>query len=158
MNRLGQTIAILFLLTQMGGQLLAEEEIVTGKFVVSLTIDGNQKPWIVNALEQNIYNDLSGYARIVPFQKVPDEDKLCIDRDTDCILEIYKNLEVDALMIGTVDNSEIEYEIYDIQNKYLVQTGSIEVGSGSSLLKLRMGAFRAFKSFIETGGILENRK
>ena len=158
MNRIGQRIAIFFLLTQMGGQLLAEEEIATGKFVVSLTSDGNQKPWIVNALEQNIYNDLSGYARIVPFKKEAYEDQLCIDRNTDCILEIYKKLEVDALMLGTVDNSDIEYEIYDIQNKYLVQTGSIEIGTGSSLLKLRMGAFRAFKPFIEKGGILENRK
>jgi|GEM_PF-2025720 len=158
MNRLVQRITIFFLLIQMGGQLFAEEKLVTGKFVVSFSADGNQRSWIVNALEQNVYNDLSGYARIVPFKKVIDEERLCINRDIDCILEIYKKLDVDALMLGTVDNSDIEYEIYDIQNKYLVRTGSIEIGSGSSLLKLRMGAFRAFKLFIEKGGILENRK
>ena len=103
----------------MGGQLFAEEKIVTGQFVVSFSAEDDQKAWIVNALEQNIYNDLSGYARVVPFQKVIDEDRICKNRDTDCILEIYKKLNVDALMLGTVDESDIEYEIYDIQNKYL---------------------------------------
>jgi len=142
----------------MGGGLLAEENIVTGKFVVSFSAEGNQKTWIVNALEENIYNDLSGYARVVPFKKLIDEDQQCKNRDIDCILEIYKKLDVDALMIGTVDDSDIDYEIYDIQNKFLVNTGSIDIGNGSSLLELRMGAFRAFKSFIEKGGILENRK
>jgi hypothetical protein len=142
----------------VGGQLLAEEKIVTGQFVVSFTAEDDQKAWIVNALEQNIYNDLSGYARVVPFQKVIDEDRICKNRGVDCILEIYKELNVDALMLGTVDDSDIEYEIYDVQNKYLVKTGSIEIGSGSSLLILRMGAFKAFKSFIEKGGILDKRK
>jgi len=142
----------------MGGRLYADENAVTGKFVVSFAAKGKQKAWIVNALEQNIYNDLSGYARIVPYKKAPDEDQLCIDRDVDCILDIYSQLGVDALMLGTVDRSDIDYEIYDIQNRFLVNTGSIEIGSGSSLLKLRMGAFKAFKSFIEKGGILEDRK
>ena len=148
-NRFCHLVVIAALLLSTGGRLLAEEKVVTGTFVVSFTAEGKQKAWIVNALEQNIYNDLSGYARIVPFSKVIDEDQICADRDIDCILEIYKALDVDALMLGTVDDSDIDYEIYDIQNKFLVNTGSIEIGSGSSLLKLRMGAFKAFKSFIE---------
>jgi hypothetical protein len=61
-------------------------------------------------------------------------------------------------MLGVVDHSEIDYEIYDIQNKFLVKTGSIDIGSASSLLELRMGAFNAFKPFLEKGGILEKRK
>jgi hypothetical protein len=141
----------------MGGMLYAEEKVVTGRFVVSLSAEGNQKAWIVNALEENVYNDLSGYGRVIPFRKVIEEDQ-CENRDIDCILEVYKKLNVDALMLGTVDDSEIEYEIYDIQNKFLINTGDIEIGTGSSLLKLRMGAFNAFKSFIEKGGILEKRK
>ena len=39
--------------------------------------EDNQKAWVVKALEQNVYNDLSGYARVVPFKKVPDEDQVC---------------------------------------------------------------------------------
>ena len=142
----------------MGGGLFAEENIVTGKFVVSFSAESNQKAWVVNALEQNIYNDLSSYGRIIPFNKVKDEDQLCKNREIDCILKIYKKLNVDALMLGKVDNSDIDYEIYDIQNEFLVKTGSIDIGRGSSLLKLRMEAFAAFKPFIEKGGILEKRK
>ena len=142
----------------MGGGLFAEENIVTGKFVVSFSAEYNQKAWIVKALEQNIYNDLSGYGRIIPFNKVKDEDQHCKNREIDCILEIYKKLNVDALMLGKVDDSDIDYEIYDIQNESLIKTGSIDIGSGSSLLKLRMEAFAAFKSFIEKGGILDKRK
>jgi hypothetical protein len=151
-------LVIFFLLIAIGGGAFAEEKIVTGKFVVSFTAKANQKAWIVSALEQNIYNDLSGYGRIVPVNKVTDEDKTCKHRSTQCILEIYKNLNVDALMLGTVDNSDIDYQIYDVQNKYLISTGSIGIGSGSNLLKLRMGAFSAFKPFIEKGGILDKRK
>lgn len=149
---------IFLLIVSMGGAAAAEEKIVTGKFVVSLTAKDNQKAWIVNALEQNIYNDLSGYERIVAVNKVADEDKLCKQRKIQCILEIYNNLNVDALMLGTVDHSDIGYQIYDVRNKYLISTGSIEIGGGSSLLKLRMGAFSAFKPFIEKGGILDKRK
>ena len=158
LNRLCHVIVIALLLLPIGGRLFAQDEIVTGTFVVSFSAESNQRAWIVNALEQNIYNDLSGYARLVPFKKVPEEDQVCVNRDVDCILEIYNNLGVDALMLGTVDKSDIDYEIYDVRNKYLVNTGSIDIGGGSSLLKLRMGAFKAFKSFIEKGGILEDRQ
>jgi len=142
----------------VGGQLFAEEKIVSGKFVVTLSPEAKQKTWIVAALEQNIYNDLSGYERMVAFNKVPEKEKTCKNRNIDCILDLYKKLQVDALMYGSVDNSDINYEIYDIQNKFLIGTGSIDIGSNSSLLKLRMGAFNAFKPFIEKGGILDKRQ
>ena len=141
-----------------GEGLYAEEKTITGKFVVSLIAQGNQKEWVVNALEQNIYNDLSGYEKVVPVKKDLTNEKKCEKRRVDCIVNIYKNFNADALMLGVVDDSEIDYEIYDIQNKFLVKTGSIDIGSGSSLLKLRMGAFNAFKPFLEKGGILEKRK
>lgn len=158
LNHLNNLFVIFLLLIPVEGKLFAEEKIVTGKFVVSFTAEKNQKSWVVNALEQNVYNDLSGYARVVPFKKSIDEDQLCKNRDIDCILDIYKKLNIDALMLGKVGRSDIEYETYDIQNKYLVETGSIDIGSGSNLLKLRLGAFNAFKPFIEKGGILDKRK
>ena len=157
-NYLYYLFAISLFLIPIEGKLLAEENIATGRFVVSFSAEGNQKAWVVNALEQNIYNDLSGYTRVVPFKKSIDEDQLCKNRDIECILDIYEKLNVDALMLGTVGRSDIDYETYDIQNKSLVETGSIKIGSGSSLLKLRLGAFKAFKPFIEKGGILDKRK
>lgn len=158
LNRLFHLFVISILLISVEGRLFAEEKIATGKFVVSFSTEDNQKVWIVNALEQNIYNDLSGYARVVPFKKSSDEDKLCKNRDTECILNIYKKLNVDALMLANVDKSDIDYEVYDIRNKSLINSGSLNIGSGSSLLKLRLGAFNAFKPFIEKGGILDKRK
>lgn len=158
LNRLLQLTILNLLLLLTAGELFAEDKIVTGKFVVSLTAEDNQKAWVVNALEQNIYNDLSGYEKVVPVKKDVVNERECKKRRADCIIEIYKNLNVDALMLGTVDDSEIDYEIYDVQNRFLVKTGSIDVGRGSSLLKLRMGAFSAFKPFLEKGGILDKRK
>lgn len=158
MTRLYYLLAIVLFLLPVEGRLFAEEKIVTGKFVVSFSAQDNQKLWVVNALEQNIYNDLSGYARVVPFKKSTHENKRCKNRNIDCILNIYKKLNVDALMLGKVDGSDIDYETYDVQNKSLVKSGSISIGSNSSLLKLRLGAFKAFKLFIEKGGILDKRK
>lgn len=158
LNRLYHLFVVFLLLVPIEGQLFAEEKIVTGKFVVSFSAEDNQKLWVVNALEQNIYNDLSGYARVVPFKKLANENKRCKNRNIDCILNIYKKLNVDALMLGKVDGSDIDYETYDVQNKSLVKSGSISIGNNSSLLKLRLGAFKAFKPFIEKGGILDKRK
>ena len=158
LNRLFYLFVIFLLLVPIEGRVFAEEKIVTGKFVVSFSAEKNQKSWVVNALEQNVYNDLSGYTRVVPVKKSIEEDRLCKNRDIDCILDIYQKLDIDALMLGKVGRSDIDYETYDIQNKTLVETGSIDIGSGSSLLKLRLGAFNAFKPFIEKGGILEKRK
>ena len=149
MNRLLHITVLYLLLLLTAGELFADDKIVTGKFVVSLTAEGNQKAWVVNALEQNIYNDLSGYEKVVPVKKDVTNEKKCKTRRVDCIVEIYKNLDVDALMLGTVDDSNIDYEIYDVQNRFLVKTGSIDIGRGSSLLKLRVGAFSAFKPFLE---------
>lgn len=149
---------MLLLLLAMGQGPFAEEKIVTGKFVVSLTAEGGQKTWVVNALEQNIYNDLSGYEKVVPVDKNRARENTCKTRSINCIVTIYKNLNVDALMLGTVDDSEIDYEVYDVKNNFLVNAGSIDIGGGSSLLKLRMGAFDAFKPFLEKGGILDTRK
>lgn len=158
LTRLYTLLTIALFLLPVEGRLFAEEKIVTGKFVVSFSAEDKQKLWVVNALEQNIYNDLSGYARVVPFKKSPNENKRCKNRNIDCILNIYKKLNVDALMIGKVDGSDIDYETYDVQNKSLVESGSISIGSNSSLLKLRLEAFKAFKPFIEKGGILDKRK
>jgi len=157
-NRLSRNIVFLLLLLLTAGELVAEEKTVTGKFVVSLTAEDNQKAWVINALEQNIYNDLSGYEKVVPVIKDAAKEKKCKKRRIECIVEVYKNLDVDALMLGTVDDSDIEYEIYDVQNRFLVKTGSIDIGRGSNLLKLRIGAFSAFKPFLEKGGILDKRK
>jgi len=157
LNRLYHLLAILMLVLSFEGKLYAEEKIVTGKFVVSLTAEDNQKIWVVNALEENIYNDLSGYTRVVPFKKSSNENKQCKNRDIDCVLDIYKKLNVDAIMLGKVDNSDIDYETYDVQNKSLIESGSISIGSNSSLLKLRLGAFNAFKPFLEKGGILDKK-
>ena len=157
-KRLLQLVLFYFLLLLTAGELVADDKIVTGKFVISLTAEDRQKAWVVNALEQNIYNDLSGYEKVVPVKKDVAGEKKCKKRRVDCIVEVYKNLDVDALMLGSVDDSDIDYEIYDVQNRFLVKTGSIDIGGGSSLLKLRMGAFSAFKPFLEKGGILDKRK
>ncbi|MDH5660487.1 MAG: hypothetical protein OEY65_05785 [Gammaproteobacteria bacterium] len=158
LTRLYTLLTIVLFLLPLEGRLFAEEKIITGKFVVSFSAADNQKLWVVNALEQNIYNDLSGYARVVPFKKSTLENKQCKKRKIDCILNIYKKLNVDALMLGTVDGSDIDYETYDVQNKSLVESGSISIGRNSSLLKLRLGAFNAFKVFIEKGGILDKKQ
>jgi len=84
LNRMCLRFVIFLLLISIGGVAFAEEKIVTGKFVVSFTAKANQKAWIVNALEQNIYNDLSGYGRIVPVNKVTDENKRCKHRSVQC--------------------------------------------------------------------------
>jgi len=158
LNRLSQIVVLFLLLAFAGSKLFADEKIITGKFVISLTAEGNQKIWVVNALEQNIYNDLSGYEKVVPVKKDLTREKKCKKRNVDCIVKIYRKQNVDALMLGTVDESEVDYEIYDVQNQFLVKTGSIKIGRGSSLLKIRMGAFSAFKPFLEKGGILDKRK
>ena len=157
MIRFRQIVVFILLLTLEGSSLFADEKINTGKFVVSLIAENGQKAWVVNALEQNIYNDLSGYEKVVSVKKDVSKEKKCIKRNVDCIVKIYKSLDVDALMLGEVDDSKIDYEIYDIQNNFLVTTGTISIGNGSSLLKLRMGAFNAFKAFLEKGGILDKR-
>lgn len=158
LNRFIQFVVLCLLLALGADRLVADEKIVTGKFVISLAAESGQKAWVVNALEQNIYNDLSGFEKVVPVNKDPSNEKNCEQRAIDCLLKVYKKQAIDALMIGTVNDSEIDYEIYDVQNKFLVKTGSIKIGSGSSLLKLRMGAFNAFKPFLEKGGILDKRQ
>ena len=80
------------MLIPIEGKLFAKEKIVSGKFVVSFVAEKSQKSWVVNALEHNVYNDLSGYSRAIPVKKSTDEDRLCKDRDTDCILDIYHKM------------------------------------------------------------------
>ncbi len=141
-----------------GGVLAAEEEeLASGNFVVSLLGEGGQRPWIVKALEQNIYNDLAGYSRVVAIEKSPTETTACPARDVACLLDHYNALNIDALMLGSVDRSDLEYQVYDVRNAYLVNSGSINIGASSSMLTLRLGAFQAFKIFIEKGGILDDR-
>jgi len=149
-------LAFACIIILLNGRVVAEDDIVTGKFVVSFTAAG-QKDWVVNALENNVYKDLSGYERVIPFKKLAQEQD-CFKPRMPCILALYKKQQVDALMLAVVDVSGIDYEVYDVQNESLVKTGSIPIGQGSSLLKLRMGAFEAFKPFLEKGGILENRQ
>ena len=134
-----------------------ENELATGTFVVSLAGEDGQRPWVVKALEQNIYNDLSGYARFVAVQKATNEAELCPRRKVGCMLELYALRDIDALLLGHVDRSRIEFAVYDVRNRYLVNTGSVKIGSNATLLDLRLGAFKAFKIFIEKGGILDDR-
>ena len=134
-----------------------DAQIATGTFAVSLVADDGQRPWVVKALEQNIYNDLSGYARFAAIEKASNEAELCPRRRVGCLLDLYALRDIDALMIGRVDESRIDFEVYDVRNRYLVNTGSMKIGSNASLLNLRLGAFKAFKVFIEKGGILDDQ-
>lgn len=142
----------------MTHHLRADEVVVNGRFVVSFVADDQQQHWIAAALEQNVYNDLAGYGRIVPVNKFGNESALCKRSDIECLLAAYREQSVDALMLGKVTRSRIEFEVYDVQKSALVKTGAISISRGATLLQLRMGAFNAFKPFLAKGGILERRQ
>ena len=135
----------------MATTVFASEQLATGKFVVSLYASENQKPWVARAIEQNIYNDLAGYARVIPAKKSKLEREQCVTRDIDCVLTLYKSLEIDALLIGEVDTSSIDFKVYNVQKKSLVKTGAISIGRGANLLQLRMDTFASFKTVSSQG-------
>ncbi|WP_144394683.1 hypothetical protein [Pleionea sediminis] len=136
----------------------ADDEVVKGRFVVSFVAKEEQSPWLVSALEKNVYNDLAGYARIISVNKDNNELSQCPERSISCLIKLYQKLNIDALMLGEVNNSDIDYKVYDVREESLIESGSVAIGTDSSMLKLRMEAFAAFKPFLEKGGILEQRK
>ncbi|NVJ61104.1 MAG: hypothetical protein HWE27_11985 [Gammaproteobacteria bacterium] len=124
--------------------------------MVSFVSVDQQPSWLVNALEKNLYNDLSGYARFIPIIK-SEKEASCVNRSSSCLIDIYREDNIDALMLGEVGESYIDYRVYDVRTGNLVETGSISVRS-TTMLKLRMEAFSAFQAFLEKGGILEQRQ
>ncbi len=132
------------------------EELVNGRFVISFTASSNQQAWVADALEQNLYNDLAGYERINTVVKL-DERKYCSQRKTACLLDLYKEIDIDALMIGVVEENRIKYKVFDVSKKSLVNSGSMSIERGSTSLSLRRAVLAAFRSFIATGGILDRK-
>ena len=127
-------------------------------FLVHFHAQAREDAWIAQALEQNVYKDLSGYGRVrsIPAEITQTQD--CPSQNIRCFIDWCAEHGVDALMHAVVENDRIRYQVFDIFSDTRIRVGDMSLGQGSDLVRIRLETFRAFKPFLEKGGLLDQKR
>lgn len=135
----------------------ATQEDRAARMVVHFVPQHLSDTWVAAALEQTVFRDLSGLDRLVPIDKEGVDTKQCAAKARRCLLTAYADAGVDVVMLGTLDQRELEFAVYAGWTRALESTGSVRLGRGSGLVRLRQQAMTAVKPFVQSDGLLDQR-
>lgn len=132
----------------------AVQKLLSAKVLVSLEPGAKCAPWVAEALAQNIERELDGYERLSVVKTENPPDQACLTSES-CFLDAYSKADIDLVMRGTVQPTKLDYQLYETWTPSLVETGSITVGFGSTLIDLKQQTLRAFRPILSSGGLLD---
>lgn len=129
-----------------------EEQIFN--FAVNYFAEEEHKTWMARALELNTYQDISSYSRLKGVATIKEDLIQCTDLD--CRLEVCEQNEIHMYMEGVLTDSDIDYEIYDVEKRLVMSSGSLSVTTDTDLNMLRINTYKAIIPFTSSGGILDH--
>jgi hypothetical protein len=109
---------------------------------------------VAEALAQNIQHELDGYERLAVSDYGRSLAPGCAAVES-CFLRAYGEAQVDLLVKGIVQPTQLRYQLYETWTPALVEQGTIAIGLGSTLTELKQETLRAFHPILASGGLLE---
>ncbi len=132
-------------------------ELPSAKFrVVILPKDGIE-PWVSEAFEKQIYQDLATQSRLIPSEQLkPSEHESCGDNlSMKCILQTHQAQGIQIYLRGEVNQSRLFYEAFNTETQLRVATGGVSIRSSAALRQLKLDVTGAMKPFLEMGGLID---
>src|SRR5262249_10684915 len=83
----------------------------TGQVVVDLASAGSEPAWFVSALEELVGREFSRFHQVQLAEKL--DAKACPRRETHCLVDLYREAGVHVIVLGTLRDATLEYEIWD---------------------------------------------
>lgn len=149
---------LVVVLTLHPAVVLAEETLVPqAKLVVDVEPDHENRLWIALAFEQNVTLDLAGFQRLAAVDKADVDTSECPRRKRECLLSAYAAAGIDVVMLGRLSSTSLEYEVLETWLGSQVTRGSLTLGPGSNLLRVRQRTLAALGPFFESGGLIDKK-
>jgi hypothetical protein len=132
-------------------------ELPSAKFRVVISPEGGIDPWVSEAFEKQIVQDLAKQSRLIPTEHLkPPGNKSCGDIPSmECILKIHQAQGIQIYLAGEVSPSRLSYKVFDTETQRSVATGGVSIRSPAALRRLKLDVSRATKPFLERGGLIE---
>ena len=132
-------------------------ELPSAKFRVVISPKGGIEPWVSEAFEKQIYQDLAKQSRLIPTEHLkPSENESCGDIPSmECILKTHQAQGIQIYLAGEVNQSRLWYEVFNTETQRSVATGRVSIRSPAALRRLKLDLSRATKPFLEQGGLIE---
>ncbi|MFW7379990.1 MAG: hypothetical protein ACOH5I_14345 [Oligoflexus sp.] len=146
---------LLLTLFSLGLQASTQTETVIpaqSRMVVDFAPEIPQEAWLAAALEQNVFDILSNFSRILPIAK--DRIELSSCEDLSCRLNKLAAVGIEAYMPGRIQGHAIIYELYDVRQQTRIVTGDIPF-QNTTKEKQQVIVFAAMKPFVEKSGIFD---
>lgn len=138
--------------------ILQEDGPSVGQMVVDFHVlsEDSKSRWIVRALEQNFIRDLGIYPRIRPIDKSSLDFSAC-QKNLQCSIKVARDAQVDIYLYGEGQGNSVSWKVYDASTGSKMAEGELTTGPNASRRQLKLEAFHAVSSFVEKGGILDQR-
>lgn len=132
-------------------------ELPSAKFRVVISPKDGIEPWVSEAFEKQIYQDLAKQSRLIPTEHLkPSENESCGDIPSmECILKTHQAQGIQIYLVGEVNQSRLSYEVFNTETQRSVSTGGVSIRSPAALRRLKLDVSRATKPFLEKGGLIE---
>jgi hypothetical protein len=133
-----------------------ESPTVAANIAVDLSPAPGVPRWFASSFEQTIARELAGFERLGTIAKQDVALTACGD-DRACRLRAYRDAHVDIVLFGSVRDDAIDYELYQTWTPARLDTGTMDIGRGQSIVGLEHETRRAFHVVLKHGGLLDQK-
>ncbi|MGQ0506092.1 MAG: hypothetical protein ACT4TC_12330, partial [Myxococcaceae bacterium] len=123
--------------------------------VVDFVAVDDQPAWLAEALEQRVLRELARFGRVEVAD--PLSPGRCPQRELDCLLDAYVSAGVDVVVLGTLRERRLKFEVLETWTQAIAFSGSIGLSKGMSSARLDHQVGDIVRPIIRSGGLLDQK-
>jgi hypothetical protein len=136
------------------GRAAAGDEQRSARLAVDFAPVSPAPAWYAAALEETVSRELQRFAGVELTQKL--DAQKCPGRDTACLLEQYRALGVQVIVVGRVARRTLEYQVLETWTGTRAADGSLAIaGVDSATLRRHIGEL--VRPIVQHGGLLDEQ-
>ncbi|HJZ84877.1 MAG TPA: hypothetical protein VKN99_06870 [Polyangia bacterium] len=117
---------------------------------------GGEPRWLVLALEELVGREFARFHQIQVADKV--DARACQRREPHCLIDRYRSLGVQVVVLGTLRDSTLEYQVYDTWTRARAFEGKLATsGTGVTGATLQRHIGEIVRPVVHRGGLLDQR-
>jgi hypothetical protein len=132
----------------------AGDEPRAARLAVDFAAEPPSPGWYASALEQLVARELSRFAGVELTEKL--DAHRCPDRDSRCLVAIYRALGVQVIVLGRVRQRTLDYEVFETWSGTRASRGALAI-SGVTSASLQRHLGELVRPIVQHGGLLDER-
>jgi hypothetical protein len=128
----------------------------TSQVVVDFVPAGAEPHWFVSALEEMVGREFARFHQTQLAEKIGPQ--VCPRREPRCLIDRYRERGAQVVVLGTLRDSTLEYQVYEIWTRALAFEGELATsGTGVTSATLQRHIGEIVRPVVHRGGLLDQR-